>query len=401
MPERQDDKERVLIIADDLTGAMDAAGPFANRGLLTWVAALPEDCDPSRFAKATVVSVNTESRHLSPEQAAQRVEHAFRQVGGENFSVVVKKVDSTLRGNVVAETEALMSVARRDRALVSPAFPAQGRILRDGKVYVRGEPLENTSFARDALSPALAVPLREAFAGSGKRKVHSQASGGLQDPDFLSPGIVVADAESDADLASLARAGLAHCSRLVLVGSAGLTTALASQMSQEVERVEPPAVLGRIVYVVGSRAKASRDQAETLVADGARLVEAVNGRLRKEPVLAPGADVVLMAVPDKQGKEGDAGEVATMLARHAIRLVGPGNAQAIVATGGDTAIAFLRTSGNAALCVGGELLPGIAYARFMMGTRPVWLVTKAGGFGDPEALREIGRRLRVGAPAPA
>ena len=93
------DRPRVLIIADDLTGAMDAAGPFAARGLPTWVAALPEDCDPSRFVRATVVSVNTESRHLSPDEAARRVTEAWQQVGGEGFDIVVKKVDSTLRGN--------------------------------------------------------------------------------------------------------------------------------------------------------------------------------------------------------------------------------------------------------------------------------------------------------------
>lgn len=90
-----------------------------------------------------------------------------------------------------------------------------------------------------------------------------------------------------------------------------------------------------------------------------------------------------------------------MLARHAMRLVGPGNAQAIVATGGDTAIAFLRSSGNPALAVGGELVPGIAYARFMMGTRAAWLVTKAGGFGSADTLSEIGKRLRAGAPVSA
>jgi uncharacterized protein YgbK (DUF1537 family) len=394
------DRPRVLIVADDLTGAMDAAGPFASCGLPTWVAAVPEDCDPSRFARATVVSVNTESRHLSPEAAGQRVEQAWRQVGGETFDVVVKKIDSTLRGNPVAESRALQRLAGRDHLVVAPAFPAQGRVVRGGAVFVHGAPLADTGFARDALSPALSVPLAEAFAPHddvASARTYSARAFASADPDGFS--VAVVDAATDDDLSGIAAAALPQCVRWMLVGSAGLTAALARAMAVAGAQPEPPAVFGRIVFVVGSRAPASREQALTLTAEGACLVEAVNGRLHKEPVLSPGADVLLMAVPDKQGQEGDAAEVANMLARHAMRLLGAGNAQAIVATGGDTAVACLRASGNPALAVGGELMPGIAYARLMIGTRPVWLVTKAGGFGDAAALSEIGRRLRVRAPA--
>jgi uncharacterized protein YgbK (DUF1537 family) len=396
------DRPRVLIIADDLTGAMDAAGPFASSGLPTWVAALPDECDPARFARASVVSVNTESRHLAPEAAAGCVEKAWRQVEGETFDIVVKKIDSTLRGNPVAETRALLACADRSRLVVAPAFPAQGRVVRNGAVHVHGVPLAETGFARDALSPALTVPLVQAFAptnpGEGIR-VWSAAS--FARADRADSSVAIVDASSDDELAMIAATALSEFERWLLVGSAGLTTALARALAVPGGQPEPPAVLGRIIYVVGSRAPASREQVSALAADGARLVEAVNGRLHKEPVLSPGADVLLVAVPDKQGQEGDAFEVATMLARHAIRLVGAGNAQAIVATGGDTAIACLRISGNPALAVGGELIPGIAYARLMIGTRPVWLVTKAGGFGDADALIEIGRRLRVRAPVTA
>lgn len=393
-------RPRVLIIADDLTGAMDAAGPFAARGLPTWVAALPEDCDPSRFVRATVVSVNTESRHLSPDEAARRVTEAWQQVGGEGFDIVVKKVDSTLRGNPVAETAALAAAAGRARIVVAPAFPAQGRVVRRGEVFVHGTPLAETAFAKDALSPAVTAPMAEAFApvAAGAAVASFDAAGfAARDPSIA--GVAVVDAESDTQLDAIAAGVLPRAGDWLMVGSAGLTASLARALAIDAARPEPPGVMGRIVYVVGSRARASRDQAATLAADGASLVEAVNGRLGKEPVLAPGADVLLLAVPDVQGREGDAGEVATILSRNALRLVGAGNAQAIVATGGDTAIAFLRASGNPAVAVGGELMPGIAYARLMIGSRPVWLVTKAGGFGDADALGEIGRRLRLGAPA--
>lgn len=390
------DLPRVLILADDLTGAMDAAGPFASRGLVTTVVALPEDCDPARLARSAVVAINTETRHLGAEQAAERVALLFRQAGGDTFPLVVKKVDSTLRGNVIAETASLRAAAQRPLVLGTPAFPAQGRVVQDGRVIVHGIPLADTTFARDALSPALVDPIHETYARHTGEPGVACVSARLDACPAV--GLCMVDARTDDDLDRVARHALGRPAGLLLFGSAGLTSALARCLPVPDGRAEPPAVLGRIVYVIGSRAQASRDQAAALINDGARLVEAVNGRLHKEPVLAPGADVVLMAVPDKNGNEGDAQAVATMLARHAIRLAGPGNAQAVVATGGDTALAFLRTSGNAVLTVGGELMPGIAYARFMMGSRPVWLVTKAGGFGDAAALRTIGQRLRDGVP---
>lgn len=389
-----DEDGRVLIVADDLTGAMDAAGPFATRGMSTWVVALPEACEPARFARADVIAVNTDSRRLPAAEAAKRVEQAFSLMGGERFSLVIKKIDSTLRGNVIAETEALMRASGRATALVCPAFPAQGRVVRGGVVHVHGTPLDQTAFARDALSPALPGPLHQAFQVPGRHV----GAGALRADLVDGPGVVVVDAESDRDLDVVAGLGGSRAREVLLVGAAGLTAALAAQIAPVATRSESPAVLGKIVYVIGSRSSVSREQAEALLADGARLVEAVNGRLRREPVLTPGADVVLVSVPDMQGREGDASEVATMLARHAMRLAGPGNAQAVVATGGDTALAFLRTSGNPAVCVGGELMPGIVYARFMMGSRPVWLVTKAGGFGAADTLRQIGRLMRASSP---
>jgi uncharacterized protein YgbK (DUF1537 family) len=155
-----------------------------------------------------------------------------------------------------------------------------------------------------------------------------------------------------------------------------------------------PSVMGRLVFVVGSRAQASREQVARLEADGALVVPAPNGVPAAVPVPAGTRSIVLLAVPDASGREGDAGEVAQALATHALVVARQPGTGALVATGGDTAIALLRASGNAALEVSGELIPGIACGRLVLDGKPVWLVTKAGGFGDRDALREIGRRLQ-------
>ncbi len=367
---------RVLIIADDLTGAMDAAGPFAARGIPTWVVACPDDCNARDLSGAQVVSVNTESRHMSAADAAARVASCFERVGGAGFARVVKKVDSTLRGNVVAETLALLRATGKTAALVAPAFPAQGRTMRDGRVFVRGVALEDTAFARDALSPALSIPPARAFAEAGV-------------------AVTVRDAETDAELdaivAGLPRDGIVP----LVVGSAGITSALARAMAGGAKAAPSPTVTGRLLFVVGSRAQASREQVARLEADGALVVPAPNGIPASMPVPTGDRSIVLMAVPDASGGEGDAEQVAQGLATHGLALARQPGTGALVATGGDTAIAVLRASGNAALEVGGELMPGIACARLLLDGKPLSLVTKAGGFGDPDALREIGRRLQA------
>lgn len=363
---------RVLIIADDLTGAMDAAGPFASRGLVTVVVASPDDCDAHQVAHASVVSVNTESRHLPLPQAAARVESAFRRLGGAGFAVVVKKIDSTLRGNVIGETVAALHASGRGRAIVAPAFPHQGRTVVDGCVLVDGVPLAETAFVQDALSPALQQPLAAAFAATGVDAVIHDAS---------------TDADLDAVLASV-RLSAAP----LLVGSAGLTAALARALPGG-EPMSPVVVEGRIVYIVGSRAASSREQVMQLANAGVRVVLAPNG----EPVadgMALDGDFVIAATRAADGTEADAMEVAARLADHALAAARVDGTGAIVATGGDTAMAILRAAGRSALDVTGELLPGIACARLAVDDRVLWLVTKAGGFGAADALLRIGQRLR-------
>ncbi len=366
---------RVLIIADDLTGAMDAAGPFASRGLVTVVVASPDDCDALQVTHATVVSVNTESRHLPFPQAAARVESAFRRLGGAVFPVVVKKIDSTLRGNVVGETVAALRASGRGRAVVAPAFPGQGRTVVDGIVLVDGVPLAETAFVHDSLSPALRQPLAQAFESTGvDARVH--------------------DATTDADLDAIV-AALPLGAAPLLVGSAGLTAALARALPPG-PTAAPMAFDGRILYVVGSRAASSREQVVRLSGAGVRVVLAPNGDPVGEFEVDDG-DVVIAATRAADGTEGDAAQVAARLAAHALAALTTDGIGAIVATGGDTAMAILRAAGRSTLDVSCELLPGIACARLAVGERNIWLVTKAGGFGAPDALLRIGQRLRGGA----
>jgi uncharacterized protein YgbK (DUF1537 family) len=383
------DAPRVLIVADDLTGAMDSAGPFAAAGVETWVVASPMQCDPASLHSARVVSVNTDSRHLSAAQAAARVREIAQRLGA-GYDILFKKVDSTLRGNVVAETIALMQASGRKQAIVAPAFPAQGRTVARGVVHVKGVPLPQTAFAKDKLSPPPLAPLHEAFAASIDA---AAVSPGL---DGATAGVLVADAASDADLDATVEAMHARAGSILLAGSAGLTQALARRYFKASAGARSAGVRGTIVFAVGSRASQSAEQVEALAGElDTRVLRAPNGRLPAGEI--PSArNLVLKATADDAGKEGDAVQVAADMARHAIEVARHTRAEAMVATGGDTAIAILAASGNPALQVLGDLMPGIPYARIRIDGVPMWLVTKAGGFGGRETFREVAHKLRQG-----
>lgn len=388
---------RVLIVADDLTGAMDTAGPFAQRGFKTMVVAQPLACDPAAVVSAQVVSLDTASRHLQPADAAKRVGQCVGRLARQSFDVVFKKIDSTLRGNVVPETLALLRGCGRDAALIAPAFPAQGRTVRDGMVHVNGTPLPQTNFARDALSPPPSESLIEVFSRAvGAGKVGSWSPGAAHQEAGRS--IVIADSETDSDLASALNTAKPQLGRMLLVGSAGLGNALARSLVTQKAKPKPRMMVeGPIVFVVGSRAVQSREQADrlkTLV--GTEVLQAPNGVLGEPPELAGAFQIVIASVPDAGGVEGDPAEVSAALAQGALGLVRRARSQALVATGGDTAIAVLDASGCAALEVLGDLMPGLPYARVQLDGRTLWFVTKAGGFGGRDTLYEIALRLRGG-----
>jgi uncharacterized protein YgbK (DUF1537 family) len=394
---------RVLIVADDLTGAMDSAGPFAEIGIETWVVAAPMQCDPATIARARVVSVNTDSRRLPAAQAATRVRDVVHRLGPAAFDVVVKKIDSTLRGNVVAETLALLEISGRRAVVVAPAFPAQGRTVKGGVVHVNGAPLAETAFARDALSPPPLAPLQQVFA-EAQPELGVAIAGAAHDFSGQSNiRIWIADGATDADLATTVSSVQGRLGELLLVGSAGITKPLARAcFGAAASQAVPEKLTGTIVFAVGSRATQSAEQVDSLMQEpGTRMLRAPNGRLSQKEFPAA-RNLVLKATADDAGAEGDAQQVAAEMARNAIDAALRTHAQALVATGGDTAIAILTATGNPALQVLGDLMPGIPYARIRVDGTPLWLVTKAGGFGGRDTFRQIARRLRAEtAPSPS
>jgi len=384
----------VAIVADDLTGAFDSAAPFADRGAETLVATSARALGAAG-ADAAVLAVSTASRHLSAEAAAHAVGEACRALAARSPRVWFKKIDSTLRGNVAAECVAALAASGRQELVITPATPAQGRVVRRGIVLVHGTPLAETEYVRDAVSPAspaaLADQLRTADPGLAVAVVDGTPDGGADGRRAW-----VADADSDEALSRIAAWALAHADRVLMAGAAGFGTALAAALfGAAAARPGVGALDGPIVYVVGSRASASRRQAERLAGADCVCLDAPCGRLDAADAAAriAGRRAALVRVPDGARDAADPDAVARALGAGVAALLARARVGALLVTGGDVTAAVLAAIDQPLVRVVGEVAPGIPLSRVEVGGRPLWLVTKAGGFGGDDLFADLPRLL--------
>lgn len=122
---------RLLIIADDFTGALDTGVQLAKRGIDTLVAVMRDGRVDLR-APCQVLVVNTESRHIPPLEARARVTAVVQSAPAAGFTHIYKKTDSTLRGNIGTELAAVLGNVAATELIFVPAFPKLGRFTIDG-----------------------------------------------------------------------------------------------------------------------------------------------------------------------------------------------------------------------------------------------------------------------------
>jgi D-threonate/D-erythronate kinase len=369
---------RLVIVADDLTGACDSAALLHRRGTTSVVldAAGPWPGHP-------VVSVDCDSRHRPADEAADRV----AAVTGRALAMhaeLVKKIDSTLRGNVAVElravAEATARVGTRVLLVVAPAFPGTGRTTRDGVVHVGGRRLSAHGSDGDVVRLLVDGGLRSDLIGRDDLGT-GRLTGRVVEAYAEGLDAVVVDGETEGDLAAVVAATRGGGVPVVLVGSGGLTRALAGPAVAEEPSAHGP---GPALVVVGSHAEASRAQRERLVEQGVRAVvldepSATADRVRRALSEGP---VVLSPDPAAPVVRSEAASVAQALAETTTTLLG--DVGTLVVTGGETARAVLRAAGVDHLRVIGELEPGVV--RGHVPHLGLDLVTKAGAFGDRDAL---------------
>ena len=404
---------RVAVIADDLTGAADSGVQLARAGYRTAVAFHGSPLSPVDHFDA--VAADTDSRALPRAEAGERTARAAGALRGAGL--LYKKVDSTLRGPVAAELGAALDAGGRSCGLLAPAFPPAGRTTRNGVQLVDGRPVHETAFADDPTWPVSEARLPALLEAARLGPVEVLPALERPDPERVGRalqvgGWLVADADTAEHLEALVRS-VEDPGDVLWAGSAGLAGALGRVHPGpgDGEPSEAPAPEGPALAVIGSAHPVAREQVVRLATepgvvaveiDAAALGTAERGADTAHPLtdaleraraaLTAGHTVVLHLSASAAAGEGAAARIARGLAGVAreldqARLVG-----GLVLSGGDTAVAVARALGAHGLVVEDEIEPGVPVGR-LLGPRPLPVVTKAGGFGGPDALARACRAL--------
>ena len=219
---------RTMLIADDLTGALDA-GVCLLPGRTVVITAPGHLGEGELRAPAETLCVNAGTRHLPAALAAERVGDLVGVARAAGVGTVVKKTDSALRGNVGAELAAAWRASGAGRLHFIPALPSMGRVTKGGLHYIGGVRVSESVFGRDPFEPVRWSSVPRIIAEQADVPVTSVAEGEPAPLGF--EGIVVYDATSDGAIDARVRELRAAGELSVVAGCAGLAASLSRLLS--------------------------------------------------------------------------------------------------------------------------------------------------------------------------
>ena len=384
---------RILILADDLTGALEVGAKFAASGVASQVTTAPALLPPDLHSAAGAFVVDTETRHSKPAEAARRVYEFAHAAYDEGFSHVYKKTDSTLRGNIGAELAALSEAFAGAPLLYVPAYPQMGRTVRLGSLYVDGVLVGATSFASDPFNPVSESHIPTLLKSQCRLPIRSGLVADVANSELS--GIAICDGETDHDVEAAAKTFTSSPSFRLAAGPAAFATHFARLV--DLPRGRPTALPGitNALIVNGSLHAVSRQQVEQAKLEGFKSV----GR---DSIPVFGADGDWTILEPGSGSGGATLDFARALARSVCQIIKHAPIDALVVFGGDTTYAIVEAMGSPPLHLIGEVMEGIPISRIEANRlgpytgdrdRDLYLVTKAGSFGSPDILASIRNSL--------
>jgi len=393
------------VIADDLTGSLDTGLQFHKKGLRTFVPLSWKN--PS--VKGPALSLNTNSRNIPGDEAYLRVYRVCRKIRAEGL---YKKIDSTMRGNVGKEILAILDARKIQKAVVIPTVPVMGRTVEKGILRVHGVPLLQTPYAQDPFHPLATSRLPDLLAReTGELVGHIGLKAVRKGPfplarqiESRSERLLILDTVSEDDVESIAGACSLLSGKVLPCGSVTLADKL------KIPGVRPAKAgkiksKGPILIISASRNPRTADQvSEVRKAFPFPLIERDLGGLThprliiKEirnienqilPLFARSKGVILTTTFQNH-LEGKEEAISKSLGRAAAALLKQKRFGGLVLTGGDLAMGVFTHLSASALRIEDEVLPGIPLSTLADGPfARLRLVTKAGGFGEKDAMVKI------------
>jgi uncharacterized protein YgbK (DUF1537 family) len=378
------------VIADDLTGAAELGAVGLRMGLKA------EILRGGRIGKgAELVCVDTDSRSCTAVESAKRATAAARLLRSAGAQWIYKKVDSVLRGQVSAEVEAVMLELGFSRALLLPANPSLGRIIRDGEYLIKGKPIHRTEFAGDPEYPRRTAQVMRLL-DAPRHFLLRLADGELRVPENT---LLIGQADSSDGVGTWAKAWETS---ILPVGGSEFFGAL---LAKELHGAAPPVLeefqfgADRQLFICGTVSKAGRHLVRSArkarvpvftlphelvwgndLSPGAH--EAISQRIVE--AFATGRRVVLgVGLPPVRNLH-TARRLSENLVEIAERVLRQAKVKYVFAEGGATSAELVRRMKWSRLEVRREWAPGVATLA-VTGENSLWLTIKPGSYSWPEA----------------
>ncbi len=428
--------KQLAIITDDLTSATDCGIQVARSGLDTLVLLGRYEANLNKI-EASVISIDTDTRSIPPREAYRIVKKATLQIKTDGYENIYKSIDSTLRGNMGIEIDAVMEVYDFDFAVVAPAFPHYGRTTVNGKHFLREVPITETEFANDPKNPVKEDDLIKLFSSQSRHRV------GLVGLDTLRSGaaavydqistlrsedvrLVVFDAKMEEDLDRIVETVSKVGCKVLWVGSTGLARCVPKSLNITSTKAMKKRILysrNQSMLVSGSTSETTKKQIDVLrklpriftwemnpieiICGGERAEEEI-ARCHSQLVdaLREGKDVALHVPTSRadvittktEGKKRGLEEeeipliISVALAKITKQILEAYELRGLILTGGDTAKTVCGKLGGVGIELLEEVEPGIPLG-FLVGPNELLVITKAGGFGTPQVLVNSMRKM--------
>lgn len=419
---------KLVIIADDLTGALDTGVQFSKKNMSVAVTT-DINCDfENEFNEMDVIVIDTESRHISKEQAKKRVKSAVSKFNREKVEFFYKKMDSTLRGNIGSELEGFMEGLGINELSFVPAFPSGKRTVKNGILYVNGVKLADTQFAQDILNPVNDSYIPDIIGKQTDIKVLKSEIHNLvpnEDKENQERKIYLFDSENIEEMAEIGR-GLNEKKLLnFTAGNAGFAEILTDYLNIEGKKPKISIDDKRILFVCGSVNITSLNQcrfaekigyiskslnfndiisekyssSRNYMADREYFKMKLEAHEKLLLKTSSSDDVIKIALEYSKRNNIPMETLTLNIAENTGKLVSEivkdKKIQNLIVFGGDTLMGILKNIGCRYIVPVAEILPGIVFTKAVGKEFTVNVITKAGGFGEEDVVQKIEKFIRA------
>lgn len=419
---------KIVILADDLTGACDTGIKIKHLGYKTIVIVDGTNYAELKGYDAGAISINTNSRSVTPKTAYFLAADAIQIIKEKTDDFVFyKKIDSILRGNIGSEIDACLDNLPYDFALIAPAYPCNGRLIVDGNLTA-----SNSESMKSPMNAAKAIQRttrRKVEVVSidvirrGAAHIYQKVRGLVKDGAEL----VLLDTASDDDFESITMAAKMFTGRCLNVGSAGWVPHLFKDEKSKARYIQNTggAVNGHILMAVGTRHPVTVAQISELrgnkeltfcliqvtrPGDGVETTCTEHPSPRAQATCTSdfntkGIVVTTDLIYRGEAFEGRAEvygdisnkEIVSALSGMVEEITSKVPVGAIIMSGGDVSGGVLKQIGVQCIELEEELYSGIVTGNAKMKNGdPLLVITKSGGFGDKTALSSLYEYARGG-----